>query len=231
MRTVKQIQVGDKVKKKRSKPNLIVGIAVLILALVGTVSLIITAGNKISAGIQQKNAEKYSAYEEFIAPVIMNDPDTFDDITLADSGQLLSIAIWSVLDSNPEPDKYEYTDDGMLLPQKEVEEKFASLFGSEVKVIHSNVDGGGIDFKYSEKKKAYLIPITGITPIYTPKVIDAKEKSSSIELTVGYLHSSDWQQDSNGNMAAPEPGKYMKITLGKNSDGSYFVRAIQKQND
>lgn len=218
-------------KKKRSKPNLIVGLMILALALVGIVSLGMTAADKISRSIEDKNAEKYSAYEEFIAPVIMNDPDTFDDVTLADSGQLLSIAIWSVLDSNPEPDKYEYTDDGMLLPASEVEEKFVSLFGEEVKIIHSNVDGGGIDFKYSEKKKAYLIPITGITPIYTPKVIDAKEKSGSIELTVGYLHSSDWQQDSKGNMIAPEPGKYMKITLGKNTDSGYFVRAIQKQSD
>lgn len=218
-------------KKKRSKPNLIVGLMILALALVGIVSLGMTAADKISRRIEDKNAEKYSAYEEFIAPVIMNDPDTFDDVTLADSGQLLSIAIWSVLDSNPEPDKYEYTDDGMLLPASEVEEKFVSLFGEEVKIIHSNVDGGGIDFKYSEKKKAYLIPITGITPIYTPKVIDAKEKSGSIELTVGYLHSSDWQQDSKGNMIAPEPGKYMKITLGKNTDSGYFVRAIQKQSD
>ncbi len=218
-------------KKKRSKPNLIVGLMILALAFVGVVFLVITAGNSISRSIDEKNAEKYSFYEEFIAPVIMNDPDTFDDVTLADSGQLLSIAIWSVLDSNPEPDKYEYTDDGMLLPAKEVEEKFTSLFGNEVKIIHSNVDGGGIDFKYSAKKKAYLIPITGITPIYTPKVTDAKEKSSSVELTVGYLHSSDWQQDSNGNMTAPEPGKYMKITLGKNNDSSYFVRAIQKISD
>lgn len=218
-------------KKKRSKPNLIVGLMILVLAFVGVVSLVITAGNSISKSIDEKNAEKYSFYEEFIAPVIMNDPDTFDDITLADSGQLLSIAIWTVLDSNPEPEKYEYTDEGMLLPEKEVEETFVSLFGNEVKIIHSNVDGGGIDFKYSEKKKAYLIPITGITPIYTPKVSDVKEKSSSVELTVGYLHSSDWQQDSKGNMTAPEPGKYMKITLGKNSDGSYFVRAIQKLSD
>lgn len=218
-------------KKKRSKSNLIVGLMILALAFVGVVSLVITAGNSISKSIDEKNAEKYSFYEEFIAPVIMNDPDTFDDITLADSGQLLSIAIWTVLDSNPEPEKYEYTDEGMLLPEKEVEETFVSLFGNEVKIIHSNVDGGGIDFKYSEKKKAYLIPITGVTPIYTPKVSDVKEKSSSVELTVGYLHSSDWQQDSKGNMTAPEPGKYMKITLGKNSDGSYFLRAIQKLSD
>lgn len=215
-------------KKKRSKPNLIVGLLVLSLALVGCVAIGITAMEGINKTISEKNAEKYEAYEKFIAPVIMNDPDTFDDVTLADQGQLLSIAIWSILDGNPEADKYEYTDDGMLLPAKEVEESFRRLFGDQVKIIHSNVDGGGIDFRYSEKKKAYVIPITGIEPIYTPRVVDAKENSSSVELTVGYLYSADWQQDSEGNMMPPEPGKYMKITLGKNSDEGYFVRAIQK---
>lgn len=215
-------------KKKRSKPNLIVGLAVLLLAFVGAATLIITATREISRSVNEKNAEKYAAYEEFIAPVIMNDPDTFDDVTLADQGQLVSMAIWSILDSSPEADKYEYTDDGMLLPAEEVEESFRRLFGDQVKIIHSNVDGGGIDFRYSEKKKAYVIPITGIEPIYTPRVIDAKENSSSVELTVGYLYSSDWQQDSEGNMIPPEPGKYMKITLGKNSDEGYFIRAIQK---
>lgn len=214
-------------KKKRSKVNLFVGLAVLLFAVVGAVSLVITLQGRISTQIKEKNETLYSAYEEFISPVIMNDPDTFDDITVADMNQLISITIWSVLDDNMQPDKYEYTDNGMILPEKEVEEKFTSLFGSEVRIAHGSVDGGGIDFKYSEQKKAYIIPITGITPIYTPDVIDVSEKSSYVVLTVGYLYSSDWQQDSNGNMVPPEPGKYMKITLGKNTDGSFYVRAIQ----
>ncbi len=214
-------------KKKRSKVNLFVGLAVLLLAAVGAVSLIISLQGKISSEIKEKNEARYSEYESFIAPVIMNDPDTFDDITLADQNQLISITIWSILDSNPEPDRYEYTDSGMLLPEKEVEEKFISLFGSEVKISHGSVDGGGIDFRYSEGKKAYIIPITGITPIYTPDVMDVSEKSSYAVLTVGYLYSADWQQDSEGNMVPPEPTKYMKITLGKNADGTYYVRAVQ----
>ena len=223
---------GENVKKKKlSKPNLIVGITVLLLAVIGLVSIGGSAVKKIQQTAYEKNAEKYSEYEKFIAPVIMNDPDTFDDVTVADLGQLISITIWSILDSNPEPDKYEYTDEGMILPESEVAEKFVALFGNEVNIIHSNVDGGGIDFRYSEKKKSYVIPITGITPIYTPKVTDASEKSGSIELTVGYLASTDWQQDSQGNMVAPEPGKYMKITLGKNGDSGYFVRAIQNISD
>ncbi len=217
-------------KKKRSKVNLFVGLTVLLFAAVGAVSLVITLQGRISTQIKEKNETLYSAYEEFISPVIMNDPDTFDDITVADMNQLISITIWSVLDDNMQPDKYEYTDNGMILPEKEVEEKFTSLFGSEVRIAHGSVDGGGIDFKYSEQKKAYIIPITGITPIYTPDVIDVSEKSSYVVLTVGYLYSSDWQQDSNGNMVPPEPGKYMKITLGKNTDGSFYVRAIQNMS-
>lgn len=214
-------------KKKRSKLNTFVGLFVMLLAVVGVIALVSTAHSHISSQIKEKNETLYSEYEDFIAPVIMNDPDTFDDVTLADKNQLISITIWSILDSNPEPDKYEYTDSGMLLPEAEVEKKFVSLFGSEVKITHGSVDGGGIDFSYSQEKKAYLIPITGITPIYTPDVIDKDEKSSYTVLTVGYLYSADWQQDSDGNMVPPEPGKYVKITLGKNADGTYYVRAIQ----
>lgn len=214
-------------KKKRSKLNLFVGFAVLLFAVVGAVSLVITLKNSIASDIKEKNEAIYSEYESFIAPVIMNDPDTFDDVTLADTNQLISITIWSILDSNPEPDKYEYTDSGMVLPEKEVEDKFRALFGSEVKISHGSVDGGGIDFRYSEERKAYIIPITGITPIYTPDVIDADEKNSYIVLTVGYLYSGDWQQDSDGNMIAPVPTKYMRVTLGKNADTGYYVRAIQ----
>ena len=115
----------------------------------------------------------------------------------------------------------------MLIPQTEVEQSFKKLFGNDVKLVHTTVDGGGIEFKYSEKKKCYVIPITGISPIYTPEVISADEKSGSMILTVGYLASEDWVLDENGNMTQPQPSKYMKITLRKNSDGTYYISALQ----
>lgn len=214
--------------KKKSPLNFIVGFIVIVLTLVGIISIIGFVGDKIQNSVQENRAEEAAVYEEFIAPVIMNDPDTFDDITKANLEQLLSIAIWSTLDSGADPEKYEYTDDGMLMPEEEVANVFVSLFGSEVTLNHCTVDGGeGVEFKYSEKKKCYIIPITGITPIYLPEVTQISEKDNTVILTVGYLASSDWVQDSEGNMVPPEPGKYMKITLGKNSDGSFFVRAIQ----
>ncbi len=214
--------------KKKSPFNFIVGLVVVILTIVGCISIIDFTSDKIRSSANKNKQQQVQLYEDFISPVIMNDPDTFDDITKANLQQLLSIAIWSVIDGGTNPEKYEYTDDGMLMPQKEVEEEFTSLFGNEISLKHSTVDGGeGVIFKYSKKKKCYIIPITGIMPIYLPDVTDINEKDNTVVLTVGYLASADWVQDEEGNMVAPEPGKYMKITLGKNSDGTFFVRAIQ----
>ncbi|MCM1544273.1 MAG: hypothetical protein NC110_03140 [Ruminococcus sp.] len=214
-------------KKPRKALNYIVGIVVIALVVIGIISVVSFLAGKI--GDATDNSEQLREYESFIAPVIMNDPDTFDDVSKADKAQLIAISIWSILDDNIDPDKYEYAGDGMMLPQKEVEQRFASLFGNDVKLTHSTVDGGGIEFQYSAKKKCYIIPITGITPIYTPKVVEATERNNTIVLSVGYLAGEDWEQDSNGNMVAPEPAKYVRVTLRKNSDGSYYVSAIQAQ--
>lgn len=213
-------------KKENKALNYAVGAVVLLFVCIGVFSVISFAAGKVSDIKNASKAEKFSYYESFISPVIMNDPDTFDDVSKANQGQLIAISIWSVLKDNAEPDKYEYTDGGMLMPQEDVESEFQKLFGTDVKITHTTVDGG-VEFKYSEKKKCYIIPITGITPIYTPKVIEADEKANSVVLTVGYLAGEDYAQDSNGNMVAPEPSKYVKVTLRKGQSGDYYVSAIQ----
>lgn len=214
-------------QKKSSKLlNYIVGTAVIIFVAIGIFSVISFGVGKIKDISTERKAEKLSYYESFISPVIMNDPDTFDDVSKANQSQLIAISIWSILKDNAQPDKYEYTDGGMLMPQKEVEEEFKKLFGSEVSISHTTVDGG-VEFKYSEKKKCYIIPITGVTPIYTPDVTDADEKTNSVVLTVGYLAGEDYKQDAKGNMVAPEPSKYVKVTLRKGQNGEYYVAAIQ----
>lgn len=215
-----------KEKKENKLLNYAVGAVVIFLVITGIVSIFSSGASKIKEIRQNSRAEKYAYYEEFITPVLMNDPDTFDDVSLADQSQLIAISIWSILSENIEPDKYEYAEDGMLMPEKEVEEAFRKLFGEETKLSHRSVDGG-VEFKYSEKKKCYIIPITGITPIYTPDVLDAEEKTNSVVLTVGYLASVDYRQDAEGNMVPPEPSKYVKVTLRKGQSGEYYVAAIQ----
>jgi len=214
--------------KKRSMPKTVLGLAVIVLAIVGVTGIVSSFVSDLSHRAEEKSREKFSAYEEFLSMVIMNDPDTFDDITQANKAQLISIAVWSLIEKNPEPDTYDYVDSGILIPHKDVEKELSLIFGGDVKYKHCTVDGGeGIEFRYSESKKGYIIPITGITPIYIPRVLEAKERESAITLKVGYLASSEWTQDEDGNMTEPEPSKIMEIILSKNNEGGFYVRSVR----
>lgn len=211
-------------EKKGKAANYIVGTIVLVFVVIGIVSVVNAVVGRVKKATD--DTAKLREYESFIYPVVMNDPDTFDDVSKADQGQLIAISIWSILRSNLSADKYDYSSEGMLIPKEDVEKAFEKLFSSETKVQHASVDGGGIEFKYSEKKGKYIIPITGITPLFTPSVLEAKERNDSVVLTVGYLSGDDWEQDENGDLVKPEPSKYVTITLRKN-DGSYYVSALR----
>lgn len=215
-------------KNTQSTKNLITGIIVAVFAVIGVITII--SGIVRTASSMTKKDNKYDTYKEFISPVIMNDPDAFDDVINANQGQLISITIWSLLKGDINPDSFENKKGGMLVPVSLVEEEFTKLFGKDVSPVHQTVEGGqGIEFKYSKSDKGYIVPITGITALYSPMIADISEKGSSTILTVGYLASQDWRQAENGDMIAPEPVKYMKIYLRKNGD-DYYISSI-KQTD
>lgn len=215
-------------KNKTNTKNLVVGIIIALLAVIGAVTIISGAVRAISSSFE--HSDKYDSYKEFIAPVIMNDPDAFDDVINANQSQLISISIWSLLKGDINPDSFENKNGGMLVPASLIEEEFTKLFGKDVTPVHQTVEGGeGIQFEYSKKDKGYIVPITGITALYSPMIADVSEKGSSTILTVGYLASEDWRQAENGDMIAPEPVKYMKIYLRKNGD-DFYISSI-KQTD
>ncbi len=215
-------------EKSLNVKNLVVGILIALFAVIGLITVISGAVRLISSSVRSKDST--DSYKELIAPVIMNDPDAFDDVINANQSQLISISIWSLLKSDIDPDAFENKNGGMLVPASLIEEEFTKLFGKDVSPVHQTVEGGqGIQFEYSKEDGAYIVPITGITALYSPIIADVSEKGSSTILTVGYLASEDWRQAENGDMIPPEPVKYMKIYLRKN-DGSYYISSI-KQTD
>jgi hypothetical protein len=157
----------------------------------------------------------------------MNDPANFDDVTMADKKQLTDIAIWSILTDELTPQKYEYTDEGMVIPAEDVEKKFHELFGSATEISHATIEGYGYTFTFDSAANNYVIPLTGIVPVYTPRVVDISKKGSATILTVGLLAGNEWAQTASGDMVAPEPDKYVKVTLRSDKDGSDYISAIQ----
>ena len=68
------------------------GVALLLLAVVGIVSLVSAVGNRIASAMQ--NDSELRAWDDFLQPVVLMDPAPFDEIAAADAGFLRDASVW-----------------------------------------------------------------------------------------------------------------------------------------
>ena len=200
-------------KKKKRGGFFALGIVIICFALVGAVFLggLAVGGIKSLGGKEKKKEE----YEKFLYPVVMLDPDVFDDVTNAKMEDLLNAAILSVLTSDEAtPYDFDFVEgetSGMAVPQETVEKAFSSLFGTDVAPVHQSVECSTCVFEYQSAAKRYIIPITGYDPAYTPRVEDIKKsREGAVELLVGYIAYGDWEVNEDKSFTKPEPAKYRK---------------------
>lgn len=218
-------------KKGKNKLAFPIGVIAGILAVIGLITVINFTVDKVKDFTD--NAAEKAEYEEFLKPVVMFDPDPFDDLTQADVSQLLNSAVWNLLMSEDGADKYPYAEGdtfGIVVPQEDIESHFKYLFGTEIDIasLHSSIDMSEYEITYDAALKSYILPVTGIESAYTPKVYDIEKQGNSKILSVGYIGNLTWAQLEDGEYTAPEPDKYMKITLRERSgESNMYVSSIQ----
>lgn len=231
-------------RKRRRRWAFPLGLAIIILAAIG-------AFNLLSAGIDgiknmTDDSELKKEYEEFLAPIAANDPDTFDDLNQATMSQLIAASVQRLFQDADEGEYSKYyfekkNDDGTTsyayaIPEVNVDIAFEELFGNELKPDHMSVEGGSIAFTYDDTAKKYIVPLGDMLQVYDLKVTNIDKKGDSIILTVGYfsinINADDWKADEEGKYTAPTPNKYMKITL-RDRDAAipYYIAAIQASDE
>ncbi len=211
---------------KKKKTAKFLGFIIIVFAIIGVVMLIVSISGNIKAKKNDTSAD-YLKYQKMLVPVVMNDIDEFDDVTKANMSQLVEASLWSILKGDINTDDYASEDGSLLIPATVVEKQFVKLFGNDVIIKHGTVSTIAFEFEYDSNNQVYKVPITGVDPIYTPHVLDKTDKSNTIILTVAYLSGSEWEQDEYGSFVAPAPSKYVKVTLRRNKDKSYYIFAIQ----
>ena len=216
-------------RRKMNRVAIPLGIIALILAVVGAVVTVRGVASLIKNKAQ--NTADIEKYEQMLVPVVMFDPDPFDDLNKADKSQLLYSAIWCLLQDEAGMSKYPYSQGdtvGILVPQSDIEQAFYSLYGNEIDIasLHSQIDMSGYEITYDPAQQSYILPITGVDAAYSPKVYSIDKQGSSIILNVGYINARAWADINNGKYVAPEPDKFMKITLRERGDGMY-ISSIQ----
>lgn len=201
------------------------GLMMVVLALVGIGTILFFAVQGVRNLANHTN--EYGEYQEFLTPIVMFDPDSFDDLTQAKPAQLIDCSIWALLTGDLEPDQYLSDSGSLIVPQADVEAEFARLFGTDMKPVHQTVDGYGYQFAYDAAAGTYTVPLTGVSPIYTPQIESVSKKGSTRTVIVAYVASNQWAQDAQGNMVPVMADKYMKATLRDNGAGGYYLSALQ----
>jgi hypothetical protein len=205
-----------------------IGAVVLGLAAIGLFVIIgIVSGttfNYIKDFIGPNETPKF--FEDYIAPVVMQDPPPFSDIKKANPVLLVKTAIWATLSEDANQGKYGTTDDGReILPIDDITKDFVKFFGDDIKPKYQTFTDNGANYEYDVKVKCYYIPMIAVDNFFTPVVKTNTPKNGIVKLSVGYIPGSGWGQNPDGTASAPEPTKTMIYTL-KGSRGKYVIIAI-----
>ena len=219
---------GERSSEARGRrAGAVMGVLVILFALFGVGCAVFFGVKGISSIRARREEALCAAYNARLICVAAVDPEAFEDVTAASMPDLIRIAVWSMIGSGFDPNRYVYANGELCLPQTDVEAAYASLFGAQMPIAHQTAEGYGYTVQYSAEDAAYYIPMTTLEPIYTPRVTAVETRSGATVVTCGMINSGMWKQDSvTGNIVPPDPDKYIRVTF-RTANGVEYISSIQ----
>ncbi len=223
-------EMATRSKRARRRISAFIGAVAILFALVSAVWILKTA--VLGLNSIGSTGEKKAEYTQFISPVVINDPEPFENIENADNQMLLESAIWSALSSADENSaySYQYDDTGkIVLPAKEVEEAGRKLFGADVKLnmdVLSETDGSVLYYYDSIEDKFHITTGGIIGP--SANITKIAQKSDYVSLIVGYCSQADMSSVSSDEV---EAYKYMEFILSFDEKGDYHIESIREYTE
>lgn len=211
-------------RRPRHRYGFAAGVALLLLAVVGIVSLVSAVGNRIASAMQ--NDSELRAWDDFLQPVVLMDPAPFDEIAAADAGFLRDASVWDAASRTGEAE----TDalGRIEVPLTEAEASCKRLFGPQGTLQV----GSGSFYTYDEEREVFLVAPIPPEDGYAPYTASVEKDGDTLRLTVGYVASSDEWRRQSGQSGQPSPVKYMvyEMVPQTNAEG-YFISSVQAQQE
>lgn len=215
-------QPSDANSAKSKVFNFIVGVFVIIMSVIGIISTVGFISDKIHSIMD--NTEQKNEFAKFIYPVVICDPPTFDQTTKLKNETIISAAIWDII-LYEDKSKYTMDFDYIIVPEVDVEQHAAKLFGSGLNLTHMTIAAADISFYYDEELSSYRIPENPKFFTYSPYIEEIQKSGDSYTLTVGYVSPTPaWLTLTSDDTPLPE--KYVDYVVQKKTTG-YTIVAIK----
>ena len=209
----------------RRRYGIFVGTLVLLLALVGVGFLVSLAGQSIYRSVTDDS--QLRAWDEFIAPVVMLDPEPFETTADADPEMILRASVWRAVTVGAE-NYTEYDELGRtIVPLADVTDACHVLFGEQCELATLTTREETF-FAYDESSASFHVAPFSSASSFAPYVESSRTTNEGILLHVGYVSATDeWRSDTSSQAELPTPIKYMEYLLQTDSSGRQYIAAIR----
>lgn len=209
----------------KRKLYLLFGVVVTLLAIVGLVSTIGLAIDKVKEFAD--NTQQKNEFAKFVYPIVICDPAPFNQTVKLRSDTMITAAVWDII-LYEDKSKYETEFDMIIVPEVDVEQHCTHLFGTGLSVEHQSILGADIQFYYDKTIKSYRVPSNPKYFTYSPYVEEITRVGERYTLLVGYVSPTPaWLTlDADDK---PVSDKYMEYIVSKRGDDMTLV-SIQESS-
>lgn len=205
--------VQQRAHKRRSRLAAPLGFALILMAAIGFLTIIDLAIGGIRS--LDKTDELADEAMIFLEPVLMQAPASLESVKDNERDDLILSSIWRVLEDERIRQLQEHTTEGQyplddygryIIPLEKINEAYAELFGEKAKPFHHNIGSTDTDAmitEYSRDYACYYVPATMTASLYHHILLDAKKRSDTLSLTIGFVPTLDLEYDDRGEIIPP----------------------------
>lgn len=208
------------------RPAIFKAILCLLLCIIGTTVFVNSVSIDTFDSIYEEN------YNDFLLPLVLNDPDQFNSIDELNPDKILSSSIWYTVLNQDNRYYTNYDELGrVIIPVEDISKSASILFGSNYSMPIQNPSSKTF-FELDSEGKNYLVRPISNHESYLPTVLSRIGSGNEIVLHVGYSRPEDPFWTSSEKKSPPTPEKTMNYTLAKdNNTGRMYIKSIQKPTD
>lgn len=207
-------------------------LSLFVLAITFTATVIIihkfSSFNEEASPTLAKNVNNMN-YSEFLAPIVMHDPEPFNSPEKAEKQMKISSSIWRCIMKNGTEKYQDYDERGLsLMPVEDIEKACEELFGPNHGVNFKERVFGSF-YSLDENEKNFHICAISNQNSYIPYIESSEVSGDYLKITVAYiLREDDFFKEGPEKAQKPTPKKRMIYILKKSEDNhTVYLESVE----
>ncbi len=212
--------------KEQKNSNIFSGLFRFIFACAVLTTFLIAFAIAVSVFDKGDEACSLKNYDDIIWPVVMQDPQPFDENRPPDKEIMLKASLWELAMNRKNVSDSWNEEQKLVLLKSDVESAGEKLFGKEVDFSGSNRINSNF-YKFDDSKNSFVVePVSG-TEGFLPHTVNACHEGGDVVLKVGYISPKNQFNGEMNKIFDNRVEKYAKYRLKKNMNtGDFYVSSV-----